>query len=276
MRIAKSVMWLLGGLLAAYLVVVAVLFVSQRRLLYFPPKVLPTPEAAGIPMQAVRLTTEDGLDLAAWYAPPRQADGRVVVIFHGNAGSIAQRGGKAMAFLAAGYGVMMPEYRGFAGNPGSPSEQGLYRDARAALRWLADHGIPAERLILHGESLGTGVAVHIASETTPAAVILESPYTSIPDVAALQYRFIPVQTLMLDRYDSLAKIGRVRAPLLIIHGEQDTLIPAAQGARLHAAANEPKRLVLLPGGDHVNLAAQGAGPAMQHFLSSLPAASVSP
>lgn len=252
-RSSKFMVWLLTFGVTTYLGIVLVLFLAQRHLLYHTHGTLPPPEAAGVAMQVVPLATADGLTLASWYAPPAAADGPVVLHFHGNAGTIAHRTDKARHFMAAGLGVLLLEYRGFGGNPGSPSEDGLYADARAALQWLAGQGIGPERVVLYGESLGTGVAVHLAAETTPAAVILEAPYTSIPDVAALQYPFVPVQWLVLDRFDSLSKIGRVTAPLLLIHGEQDGLIPLALAKRLFNAANAPKQALLLPNAGHEGL-----------------------
>lgn len=266
-RMIQLVLSVLTFLTTAYLALVLLLFITQRHLLYHTQGTLPAPEP---PMQAVSVSTADGHLLTAWYAPPGRPDGLVVLHVHGNSGTIADRADKAQSFLAAGHGVLWLEYRGFAGMPGRPTESGLYDDARGAMGWLAGQGVPVSRVVLYGESLGTGVAVQIASETTPAAVILEAPYTSIPDVAARQYPFVPVRWLALDQFDSLAKIGRVTAPLLMIHGERDGMIPVGQAKRLFAAACEPKRLVVLADAGHGDLFAWGAGGAMQAFLSDLP------
>lgn len=266
-RMIHLVVWLLGFAATAYLALVLALFVGQRHLLYHTAGHLPEPPA---PFQAVSVPTSDGLSLTAWYAPPAQPKGLVVLMLHGNAGTIAGREDKARHFLKAGHGVLLLEYRGFAGLPGRPSEDGLLEDGRGALRWLAGQAVPVSRVVLYGESLGTGVAVGLASATTPAAVILEAPYTSAADVAALQYPYVPVHWLMLDPFDSLARIGRITAPLLIIHGQRDGLIPVAQARRLFAAAPEPKRLKIMEQAGHNDLFAWGAGEGMGEFLAGLP------
>ncbi len=267
-RMIQIVLWLVMFGVTGYLALVLILFTAQRHLLYHTQGSLPSPEA---PMQAVSVPTADGHTLTAWYAPPRRPDGLVVLHVHGNSGTIADRSHKAQRFLTAGFGVLWQEYRGFAGMPGHPTEDGLYEDGRGALRWLSEQaGVPAGRVVLYGESLGTGVAVQLASETTPAALMLEAPYTSIPEVAARQYPFVPVRWLVLDRYDSLAKIARVTAPLLVVHGERDRVIPVGQAKLLFAAARDPKRLVLLPEAGHADLFSWGAGEAMQDFLATLP------
>lgn len=275
-RMTDVLTWLLTFVMTGYAALVLILFVGQRHLLYHTRGSLPAADATDVAMREVAIATADGLTLVAWYAPPAHTPAPVVLHFHGNSGSIAHRTDKAQTLMAAGFGVLLLEYRGFAGNPGRPTEDGLYEDARGAMRWLATQGIAADRVVLYGESLGTGVAVQIASETTPAGIILEAPYTSIPDVAALQYPFVPVHWLTLDRYDSLAKIGRVTAPLLLIHGERDGLIPITLAKRLFAAAAEPKQAVFVPQASHDDLFSWGAGEAMVSFVTALPVPTLRP
>lgn len=269
-RMLSTFAWLLVFVLAAYLGIIAVLFTFQRTLIYQPDQDLPHPAAMGVPeMQQVRLHTRDGLDLVAWYAPPPTEDAPVLAYFHGNAGTIAQRAFKARLFIEAGHGILMPEYRGYGGNPGRPTEQGLYEDARAAVAWLAEAGIPAGRMILYGESLGTGVAVQMATETTTAGLILEAPFTSIPDVGAGIYPLFPVRLLARDRFDSLSKIGKLVAPLLLVHGHRDRVVPFRLGERLYHSAPEPKRALFLPQADHANLYEWGAGASIVEFINGL-------
>ena len=185
----------------------------QRRLIYFPDNNLPHPAAVGLPgVQVGRIQTSDGLSLIAWYTAPEGAGIFVVLYLHGNAGNIAHGASRILRFAELGWGVLLPEYRGYGGNPGTPSEQGLLEDARAAFARLREIGTPSGRILLWGESLGTGLAVRLATENAVACLLLKSPYTSIVDVARWHLPWLPVGLLMRDRFDSLARIGEVRGP----------------------------------------------------------------
>lgn len=268
-RIMEIIRNLLMGSATFYVAVVLLLFLGQRNLLFRPSLATDDPSAAGLPEMAKVITrTSDGLDLTHWYAAPRLDGLPVVVFFHGNAGHVAWMAGKARPLLDAGMGVLLAGYRGYSGNPGSPTEQGLYADGRAALDWLAAN--PARHpLVLYGESLGTGVAVQMATERPVAGVILEAPYTSIPDVAERRYPLVPVQTLARDRFESKAKIGRIAAPLLIIHGERDTLVPVAHGRALFDAAKEPKTAAFIPEAGHNDLYDWGVAERVVGFVRGL-------
>ncbi len=243
---------LLIGLFAYGALVVAA-YLYQRSLLYFPDKALPRLDTIGVgDMSEVKLQTADGLSLTAWYKGPA-ADLPVIVLFHGNAGSIANRAFKARAWIDTGYGVLLVEYRGYGGNPGSPSETGLYDDGRAAIQFLRGSGIEPQRMVIYGESLGTGVAVQIAAELPIAAVILEAPFSSAVDVAAHHYPFLPVRWLMKDRFDNLDKLTRIKAPLMVLHGGRDQVIPTGMGRAVFGAAEEPKVLKVLPQAGHNDL-----------------------
>jgi fermentation-respiration switch protein FrsA (DUF1100 family) len=240
----------------------------QRSLLFRPFFATDDPAQAGLP-QAVRVATQtaDGLRLTHWYAPPRDPGAPILVFFHGNAGHVAWMADKARPFLQAGMGVFLTGYRGYSGNPGSPSEAGLYADARSAIDWLAAHAA-GHPLALYGESLGSGVAVQMATERAVGAVVLEAPYTSIPDVAERRYPLVPVQLLARDRFDSKSKIAAIGAPLLVIHGELDTLVPPAQGRALFEAAKEPKAAAFIPEAGHNDLYAWGAGAKAVAFVAA--------
>ncbi|MGH9563949.1 MAG: alpha/beta hydrolase [Terracidiphilus sp.] len=234
-----------------YLSVVAVFFVFQRHLLYIPTHTY-TPLAqahANRAFQEISVRTEDGVDLKAWYAP---ASGKpcTIVFFHGNGDSLLTASQVADPYIAAGYGFLVAEYRGYSGLPGSPTEAGLYEDARADLRGLTARGVDVKAVILFGHSLGTGVAVEMATEFHPDGVMLLAPYLSIPKAAQAQYPFLPASLLALDRYDSEKKIGSVHVPVLIANGAQDGVIPPSQGRKLYALANEPKEFHSLPGRGH--------------------------
>lgn len=251
MRALKIILAIAG---LGYAAIVGALFVGQRSLLYQPFGELGQPADSGLPeMAAVRAPTADGHDNLAWFAAPRREGAPTVVFFHGNACNLSCWSYKARAFIDAGFGMMLAGYRGYEGNAGTPSEAGLFADARGALDWLAARGIAGRDLVLYGESLGSGVAVRMASERQVAAVILEAPYTTIPDVAASMLPFVPVHWLVLDRFDSVSRIAALRVPLLVVHGDRDTLIPSRLGRALFAAAPEPKRALWIAEGGHSDL-----------------------
>jgi fermentation-respiration switch protein FrsA (DUF1100 family) len=272
--------WIAGVAAAGYLAVVAGLYLYQRQLLYHPDRARPILGAlAGLGVREVSVPTADGLSLLAWYLPAHDSPGSerpVVVYFHGNAGHIGYRADRVERFAREGYGVLMIEYRGYGGNPGEPSEAGLFEDAAAALRFIAAQGVPGRRLVLYGESLGTGVAVQVAAQRDVGAVVLESPYTSIAAAAQFHYQFIPAAWLVADRYDSLSRIGQVRAPILMLHGARDGIIPSSLGEALFAAAPEPKEHWIAPEAGHADLGWFGAldiavGFIEQHIRQAEPA-----
>jgi uncharacterized protein len=248
----------LGFAVVAYAALVGGLYLFQRQLLYFPDKA--RPELFGLEQLGVReltLTTEDGLSLLSWYLPARP--GRpVIAYFHGNGGHIGYRAERLLRFAREGYGVLMAEYRGYGGNPGTPTEAGFYTDARAALDFLDREAIPSNRLVLYGESLGSGVAVALAAEHDIAALILEAPPTSVAEVAQCHFPFVPAARMVTDRFDSLSRIGRVKAPILVLHGERDRVVPVRYGRALLEAAPEPKEGWFAPEAGHEDLASYGS------------------
>lgn len=262
---------LVGGLAAILLVyafLVGGLYLAQRSLLYLPDRTRPQlGPLAELGYREITLTTEDGLSLLSWYRPPH--DGApVVAYFHGNGGHLGYRGNRMMRFAQAGLGVLLLEYRGYGGNPGMPSETGFYADAAAALDFLTrQQGIPANRLVLYGESLGSGVAAHMAAGREIAALILEAPFTRLADPAAYHYPYVPVSLLLRDRFDSLAAIGQVNAPILVLHGERDRVVPARFGHALFAAAPEPKEGWFPPEGGHEDLARFGGLDIVLDFIN---------
>ena len=253
-----------------YVAFVGTLFVLQRSMLYFPDSSMPSPHQSLVPeMEAVSVTTADGLEIQSWYRAAE--DGRAtVVLFHGNAGHIGNRAFKARVFMKAGFGMMLVGYRGYGGNPGKPTEDGLYEDSRAALQFLDGQGGNPGSMVFYGESLGSGVAVQMAMErakgTPVGALILEAPFTSIADVAAHHYPYLPARHLVRDRYDSAAKIAKIRAPLLVIHGENDRTVPTRFGRALFKAAVEPKESNWIENADHNGLFDFGAGALAVDFI----------
>jgi uncharacterized protein len=255
-----------GCALAAYGGIVGGLFLFQRQLLYRPRKTRPAlADLALLGVREVTLTTTDGLSLFSWYLPP--AAGRpVIAYFHGNGGHIGYRAERLRRFAREGYGVLLAEYRGYAGNPGIPCEAGLYLDAEAALDFLAGEGVAPNRVVLWGESLGSGPAVYVAARREVAAIILEAPFTSVTAAAQRHYPFLPAAMLVRDRFDSLSRIGRIAAPLLVLHGERDMIVPIRHGRALLAAAPSPKEGWFAPEAGHETLAQFGALDAAVAFL----------
>ena len=253
----------------AYGGVLALMYVFQRSLMYFPDRARTPPAVAGLPRaEEVTLKSADGENLIAWYVPP-QASKPLVIYFHGNGGALNLRADRFRWLTADGFGLLGVSYRGYGGSTGKPTESGLLLDAMAAYDFAAAR-FPSGRIVLWGESLGTGVAVALAAERPIGGLILDAPFTSAADIGASAYPFIPVRWFIKDSFRSDERIGRVKAPLLVLHGGMDGIIPVRFGERLFALANEPKRIVRFPSGGHVNLDDHGAPAAVRAFLSELP------
>jgi len=250
-------------------VLLGVGWLGQRRLIYFPASAVPPIESVPGAWLEGTVTTSDGLELTLWYLPP-PVDGPVVIVFHGNAGTWADRAPLGTALAGLGSGVVLASYRGYGGNPGSPSEEGLARDAQAAWDFVAQQW-PNHQVVLFGESLGAAVAVELATNQVPAAVVLRSPFTSLPDIARVHYPFLPAGVLLQDRFPSIDRIESVTAPLLVVAGSEDSIVPASQSLALYERANQPKQLVTIEGADH-NDFDLAAGPslinAVERFLET--------
>lgn len=236
--------------IVAYAAIALGMYVFQRKLQYHPEHKGLTPESVGVIGASIEtLTTADGEKLILWHAPAR-AGMPTILYFQGNAGEIGDRPLRFNYYHSRGFGVAYLSYRGFGGSSGSPSEAGLITDANAGYDWLVARGVEPGRIALLGESLGSGVAVQLAAKREVGALALEAPYTSTVEVAAKIYWWLPVHALMKDQFKSIDFIAAVVAPLLIIHGEDDGLIPVEFGRRLFAAANQPKELDVVPGFGH--------------------------
>jgi len=222
----------------------------QRHLIYFPGGGVPPVEDLLPGWSEVTLTTTDGLELEAWYAEPQpDPDTPVVVVFPGNAGNRINRVPLGSRLTESGLGVLLVDYRGYGGNPGSPSETGLALDARATVGFLAATA-PDHPVVLFGESLGAAVAVELAVAEPPAALILRSPFTSMADMARFHFPPGPPGFLLRDRYPSDERIGSIQTPVLVIAGSEDSIVPLAQSRELYNLAQEPKEFVELPDADH--------------------------
>ena len=254
MSLVRGALTFLGLGLALYAVLVGALYAGQRRILFLPDTNVPDPQRAGVPgVDVVHLHTSDGLSLLSGYLPPAEPGGFVVLYLHGNGGNIGYRGERMRGFGAAGWGALLVEYRGYGGNPGAPTEAGLMLDAEAGLAWLQARGIPQERIVLWGESLGSNLAVRLADGRDFAAVLLESPFTSVAALAKRMYPFVPVDLLLKDRFETLPYITAVRSPVLIMQGGRDSLVPNAMGRELLERVTAQKEIWVAPEADHNDL-----------------------
>jgi fermentation-respiration switch protein FrsA (DUF1100 family) len=248
--------------LLGYGALVALLYVTQRSIQYFPERFRTAPAAAGLPQaEEVVLDTADGERVIVWHVPPH-GNKPVALYFHGNGGSLRMRADRFRDVTADGGGLVALSYRGYAGSSGAPTEAGLAADALAAYAFTTAR-YPAERIALWGESLGSGVAVALAAEKPVGWLILQSPFTSAADVGAQRYWFVPVRLLMKDQFRSDLRIGKVTAPVLVLHGERDDVVPIALAERLYNLINAPKRFVRFPEIGHNDFGTQAVDASKQ-------------
>jgi fermentation-respiration switch protein FrsA (DUF1100 family) len=248
-----------------YVGILAVMYVVQRSMMYHPDVARVSPGEAGFAeAEELRLDTSDGERVIAWHVAPRD-DRPVILYLQGNGGSVRHRVERFRALTSDGFGLVALSYRGYGGSSGSPTEAGLLLDAAAAYAYTAAR-YPASRIVVWGESLGTGVAVALAAEQPVARLILEMPFSSTADVAAARYPFIPVRLLMKDQFRSDLGIGKVTAPVLVMHGDKDDVVPIWSAEKLFALIQAPKRFVRFPGGHHGDLGPRGAVAQARQFI----------
>jgi len=265
----KLVINLVLPLVVIFLALISLMVVYQRGLMYHPTQKW-TADPAQHHMQVVHYTTADNLVLAAWYAPPK--DGKpVFVLFHGNAENLSSWVPVPDYFTKLGYGFLLAEYRGYGGNPGSPSENGFYNDGRAAMNWLIkEQKIPENKIVIYGVSIGSGTASQMALEyKNIKALVLEAPFTSAANEAGDIYPWLgPFKYLVFDRYDNISKALQFKMPVLIAHGSADALVPPAQSKALFNVLTGPnKQYVLLSGGHHNDLRNFGLFEKIGSFVS---------
>jgi fermentation-respiration switch protein FrsA (DUF1100 family) len=244
-------MKLIGFAVVLYLVILALFFVTQRRLMYYPSRsYLPLSQAhANRAFQEISVRTDDAIELKAWYAPATTKP-LTIIFFHGNGDCLYNAAPIGDPYIDAGYGFLLAEYRGYSGLPGNPTEAGLYNDARAYIHELMARKIETRHIILFGQSLGTGVATQMAEEFPVGGLILLAPYLSIPKLAKAHFPFFPADYVALDRFENEKKIAKIHTSLLIVHGAEDRTVPLSQGNKLFLLANEPKEFHSLPDREH--------------------------
>jgi uncharacterized protein len=244
-----SVASLLGGMAA----LMATLWLLQRQLIYLPSGPVLSPTEVGLDeVEEVRIQTADGVSLSGWFVPAATSEPvGAVIVFNGNAGNRSFRAPLAAALAAAHLDVLLFDYRGYGGNLGTPSEQGLLADARAVHAWMKVRtSAGPDRMLYVGESLGAGVAAALALEEPPRALVLRSPFTSLADVGQFHYPFLPVRALLRDHFSVVDHVARYEGPLLVVAGEADAIVPSAQSRRVVQAAAGLSRFVLIPDADH--------------------------
>jgi uncharacterized protein len=230
---------------------VTALWLLQRRLIYFPDAAVPSPASVLPTAREITVRTEDGLALGAWHVVPTGTGcGVTVLVMPGNGGARDLRAPLARRLAAKGFAVLLLDYRGYGGNPGSPSENGLIIDARAARAYLVDQGMAPDRLIYFGESLGAAVATRLAAEQPPGGLVLRSPFTDLAAVGARHYPLLPVRLLLRDRFPVTKLISQIRVPTAIVYGSADTIVPPEQSVAVAAAAAGPVRVIEVVGADH--------------------------
>ena len=262
-----NVMKLLATLAAIYGVICVIAYVSSRSFMYFPDSTRVAPSNVGLDgVNEVELEAGDAIALVAWYAAAER-DKPTILYFHGNGANATERASRIATMRNDGFGVLYLNNRGYGGSEGSPTEQHNVADAVAAYDYLSGLGVPEQKIVAYGESLGSGQAVRLASERPVAAIVLESPLTSTIDVARSTYFWLPLQWLITDTYHNEANIRSVTLPVLVLHGERDETIPLSMGRRVYQAANQPKEIVVFPLGTHVDLFAHGAWEVTKDFIA---------
>ena len=242
---------IIGLVILIYLIFTFILFNFQRSLLYYPVENNYQGDELTVEIQKVKVITDDNLELLAWYHKKDINNYKTILYLHGNAGALENRIHKINHFKNMNLNFLLLAWRGFSGNKGKPTEQGLYKDARSAIKWLKEKGILEENIIIYGESLGTGVATEIAQNKNFAGVILESPFTSMVAAGKSKYPIFPINLLLKDKYESDKKINNIKSPILIMHGEVDTIVPFWMGKKMFELANEPKYLYFSKYDDHM-------------------------
>jgi len=268
-KFRKNLLQLISIIFFLYFFVLVFLYFYQRNLLYLPNENNYSGDKISVDIQKVKIPTSDNIELLGWYHEKNLRDHRTLVYFHGNAGSLENRIHKLNHFKDMNINFLIIAWRGFSGNNGKPTEEGLYIDGKSAIEWLIKKGIDEKNLILYGESLGTGVATHLAQYKNFAGVILETPFTSMIDTAKKFYPYIPVSLLLKDKFENYKKIKNINSPILVMHGEVDQIVPFFMGKKIYELANKPKYSYFTKYDDHMMEYDESLVLALKSFLKSL-------
>jgi len=254
---------------AIYFLVLVFLYFYQRNLLYHPNENNYSGDKISVDIEKVKIQTSDNIELLGWYHEKNLKDHKTLVYFHGNAGSLENRIHKLNHFQDMNINFLIIAWRGFNGNKGKPSERGLYVDGKSAIDWLKKKGVDEKNLILYGESLGTGVATHLAQNKNYAGVILETPFTSMVDAAKNFYPYIPINLLLKDKFENFKKVKNINTPILVMHGEVDQIVPFSMGKKIYEIANNPKYSYFTKYDDHMMEYDENLVLALKSFFNSL-------
>jgi fermentation-respiration switch protein FrsA (DUF1100 family) len=252
-----------------YFLVLVFLYFYQRSLLYHPNENNYSGDKISVDIEKVKIQTSDNIELLGWYHEKNLKDYKTLVYFHGNAGSLENRIHKLNHFQDMNINFLIVAWRGFNGNKGKPSEKGLYVDGKSAIDWLIKKGVDEKNLILYGESLGTGVATHLAQNKNYAGVILETPFTSMVDAAKNFYPYVPINLLLKDKFENFKKVKNINAPILVMHGEVDKIVPFSMGKKIYEIANNPKYSYFTKYDDHMMEYDENLVLALKSFFNSL-------
>jgi len=252
-----------------YFLILISIYLFQRNLLYHPTENNYSGDTLLVSVEKVKIMTKDEIELKAWFHKKNISNYKTILFLHGNAGSLENRIHKINHFKDMDVNFLIVSWRGFNGNKGNPTEEGLYEDAKSAVRWLKSKGIPENKIILYGESLGTGVVTEIAQNKSFAGIVLESPFTSMIDAGQDKYPFLPIRILLKDKYESNNKIKNIKRPILIMHGKVDHIVPFYMGEKLYELANEPKYSYFSDYDDHMMEYNENLLNALKKFIQSL-------
>ncbi len=237
--------------LITYLTILAYVYLFQRNILYHPSDNSYQGDEIKFYYKEIFIQNKDGIKLKAWLHEKDLINKKTIIFFHGNAGNLKNRNYKLNELSKFDVNFLIVAYRGFSGNQGQPSEQGLYEDARSTLDWLKIKGVKEKNIILYGESLGTAVAIETAQNKDLAGIILESPFTSMVELAQKYYPVLPVRFLLKDKYETIKKLPNINSPLLVLHGKLDSIVPFSMGKKVFEEANEPKFKYFIDNDDHM-------------------------
>ena len=268
-KFRKILLQLLIIIFFLYFFVLIFLYFFQRNLLYHPDENNYSEDKILVDIKKVKIQTLDNIKLLGWYHEKNLKDYKTIIYFHGNAGSLENRIHKLNHFQDMNINFLIIAWRGFSENDGKPSENGLYIDGKSAIDWLIKKGVDEKNLVLYGESLGTGVATHLAQNKIYAGVILETPFTSMVDTAKIFYPYIPVNLLLKDKFENYKKIKNINSPILVMHGEKDQIVPFSMGKRIYQLANKPKYSYFTKYDDHMMEYDENLILALKSFLKSL-------
>jgi len=260
---------ILVSFVVIYLIILILTYIFQRNLLYHPAENNYSGDQLHVSIKKVKIKTEDNLDLISWYHNKNSNKYKTILFLHGNAGSLSNRIHKINHFKNIDVNFLIIAWRGFSGNKGIPTEDGLYEDATSAVKWLKSKGINNNNIIIYGESLGTGVAIEIAQNKNFAGIILESPFTSMIEAGKSKYPFLPIKLLLKDKYESDKKIKNVSSPILVMHGKVDRIVPFNMGKKIYDLANEPKHFFFTDYDNHMMEYNEKLINSLKKFISSL-------